>query len=48
MKKQKKVPLRNHVALALMKRQGGAGSHRKPEKALRRMSKSRNPALYFC
>ena len=27
---------RNHIALAMFKRQGGFGPHRKPEKTLRR------------
>ncbi len=47
-KKGPQLPARNHVALALMKRQAGAGSHRKPEKAIRRLAKSRDHDLYFC
>lgn len=47
-KKEKNMvpPPRNHVALALFKRQTGAGAHRKPEKALRRQAKSRAHDLY--
>ncbi len=38
-KKSKGFSPRNHVALALLKRQSGGGAHRKTQKALRRSAK---------